>query len=483
MFLVDAAKSCGGQTVIRTRRILLAKADKPAGGTEQLSLSEPVGICYIASTLRQHGFDCRLSHFLMSDGFEPLREAIVDFHPDVVGFSVRLFNFQATASLARTLRREFRGIAVVLGGECFTEENALTLASSAGADAVFLGDAEDTLLDYVSGVPPSRIPGVAFKNGDGAYVLSSSTWPTVDVRRLPQMVRDGLPQTRYSSSSYPGAKYATIHAQRGCRFQCSFCQTPHRRGRTVSRSVNQILDEIDHLVGTYGIEALSIWDEDFFADTKRVKGLVDGLLRRGSPLRWQSFMAMSDLASPAVAAMLPSLRESGYTNAFVGLETFCERTLRRYNKAVFRDAERLLFRLADNDITLGPMYIIGASDETYSDMRSGLERLLHLRSVGVRMISPYVSFLVPWPGTPVYQQCAGAGLIVDHDWSHYDGSHVVVRCKNCEADRLVELREWFYDEFYGRANRVPARQSVRPSSAHVDGAAGLCSTYRLPFAG
>ncbi|HUT61904.1 MAG TPA: hypothetical protein VNA25_29045, partial [Phycisphaerae bacterium] len=173
------------------------------------------------------------------------------------------------------------------------------------------------------------------------------------------------------------------------------------------------------------------------------------LLDRGSPVQWHSFMKLTDLQKPAIQEMLPLLRSSGYVRAVIGLESFLPLTLRGYHKAN-GSAEELCKQLAENDILLCPAYIIGAPHETRLDVRYGLERLRRLYyDHGIRMDLPYVAFITPFPGTELYDEYSRKGLISDDNWSHYDGEHVVVKSK-CPPEELVELRDTFYDDFYGR---------------------------------
>lgn len=437
-------------------KTLLVKIDKPPGGPSRLSYSEPIGICYIAAVLRQHGLECRLCHLFEESAEGNLRSVIEEYQPDIVGFSVRNFNLEWSRRCLNMVRKEFESVRIAVGGECATDGQFRELGNILDADIFMLGDGETSFLQYASGAEPATIPGVVFKAADGLYRLSGRPTHCVHLSRLPMMLRDGLPMELYASDAFPRLRYATMHTQRGCRYRCTFCHTAGRYPEPYSRTVPQILAEIDHLVSEYRAEAVAIWDEDFFADPRRVQAIVQGLLDRGSPVEWHSFMKLTDLRKPEVHNMLPQLRRSGYVRAVIGLESFLPVTLRSYHKADSDNAEELCQHLAENDILLCPAYIIGAPHETYLDIRYGLERLRRLYyDHGIRMDLPYISFITPFPGTELYDEYFRKGLIVDSDWSHYDGEHVVVRSK-CPSEKLIELRDTFYADFYGRP---PAAQN------------------------
>lgn len=430
-------------------RTLLVKLDKPPGGPSRLSYSEPIGICYIAAVLRQHGLDCRLCHLFEETAEARLREVIQDYRPDIVGFSVRNFNLSWSRACLDMVRREFPTIRIAVGGECVTEDLFDHLGTLLDADVFMIGDGETSFLQYASGAEPSVIPGVAFKTDPGRYCLSGRPTHCVHPARLPMMSREGLPMDQYSAEAFPGKRYATMHAQRGCRYRCAFCHTAFRYSAPHSRTVAQILEEVDYLVSEYGTEAIAIWDEDFFADPRRVRAVAQGLVERGSPVQWHSYMKITDLRKPEVQDMLPLLRLSGYIRAIVGLESFVPATLREYRKANGEDVEEVCKRLKEHDILLCPTYIIGEPHETAEDIRQGLDRLLRLSyDPGIRMDLPYIAIITPFPGTELYDEYFRKGLIFDHDWTHYDGEHVVVRGE-CSPHELLELRDSFYDRFYG----------------------------------
>ena len=431
-------------------RVLLVKIDKSPGGPQRLSFSEPIGLCYIAGYLQNEEIDCRLLHIIRENAMDELLPVVNEYQPTTIGFSVRNFNFNITCACIKEVQTAFPGVKTVLGGECITLSNAVDLSKKANVDLTVVSDGEEALHAYLAGTPPHKIPGVTYRTSGGGFALSPGCPRRVPPAELPQMSREGLPMAQYTAQAFPGKGYATMHTQRGCRYKCTFCHTASRYKSPASRTHDQILKEIDYLAVHHDIEALAIWDEDFFADINRIQQLANALIDRGSPIQWHTFMKLTDLKNPEVRALLPALRESGYVRAIIGLESFLPKTLRRYHKAGGLYAEECLQFLSDQGITVCPSYIIGEPHETEKDIAYGLDHLLRLRERGIRMDLPYVAFITPFPGTPLYTEYAQQGLILDDNWDHYDGENVLVKCQ-CPPDRLVELRDDFYRAFYGDA--------------------------------
>lgn len=428
-------------------RVLLVKLDKPAGGKLRLSFSEPIGLCYIATVLRLNGIDCRLLHLIRSTLKDELFVTLENYKPSIVGFSVRNFNFNETCATIRLLRQRFPNIRTVIGGECITPANAIDLAQKADADLAVINDGELSILAYSQGKDPSSIPGAAYRTCSGEYKLSGKPSIRVNPSQLPMMDRTGLPMDEYTSESFPEKRYASMHTQRGCRYKCTFCHTPTRYKCPLARTAEQVLEEADYLMAKYDTEAIAIFDEDFFSNPIRVSSIAQGLIDRGSPVQWHSFMKLTDLKNSHVQSLLPILRDSNYIRAIIGLESFLPETLQWYHKAGSLDVEDSLRTLSAHNIRICPAYIIGELHETYEDIKNGLTHLLRLRDRGINMDLPYVCFITPFPGTPLYEEYMRQGLLLDDNWDNYDGEHVVVRSA-CPPEKLLDLRDWFLDQFY-----------------------------------
>jgi len=52
------------------------------------------------------------------------------------------------------------------------------------------------------------------------------------------------------------------------------------------------------------------------------------------------------------------------------------------------------------------------------------------------LLMPLINILTPFPGTRLYRRLESEGRIIDRDWSHYDGQHVVYQPSNMSASEL-----------------------------------------------
>ncbi len=64
------------------------------------------------------------------------------------------------------------------------------------------------------------------------------------------------------------------------------------------------------------------------------------------------------------------------------------------------------------------------------------------------------NILTPLPGTDFYKRMDAEGRIIDRDWSHYDGRHVVYQPKLMSAETLQEGFFWAYHKFYSYPSMI-----------------------------
>jgi hypothetical protein len=82
-----------------------------------------------------------------------------------------------------------------------------------------------------------------------------------------------------------------------------------------------------------------------------------------------------------------------------------------------------------------------------------------------------LNILTPLPGTPLFEDFQSQGRIIDHDWSHYDFRHVVIRPTRMTATQLQAGTDWLYRQFY-RLDRILLRTlrsllTLGPLTAYV----------------
>ena len=124
--------------------------------------------------------------------------------------------------------------------------------------------------------------------------------------------------------------------------------------------------------------------------------------------------------------LLALAAKSGCTHMFIGIETVSQDNLKGLGKSfnkVFR-YEDLIARFHDQGILVNAGMIFGMDEDDDSVFPSTIE-FLEKNRVELTLFN----ILTPVPGTRLYARLEEEGRIIDRDWSHYDGRHVVFQPK------------------------------------------------------
>jgi len=178
------------------------------------------------------------------------------------------------------------------------------------ADHIFVGEAEETLPEFVADL----IVGAARPVYRASERPALSRTPVADF---------GLVDRRHYSSM-------SIQYSRGCPFQCEFCDIIEIYGRVPrTKSNEQVLAELDALLAAGWRGLVFIVDDNFIGNKKYVKRLLPALEewseRNDRPFYFAT-EASVNLADDD--ALLEMMRRAGFYRVFLGIETPVEESLK-----------------------------------------------------------------------------------------------------------------------------------------------------------
>ena len=198
--------------------------------------------------------------------------------------------------------------------------------------------------------------------------------------------------------------YAYLKISEGCNHNCSFCIIPGMRGKLVSRTIDDVMEEAERLVAA-GVRELLVVSQDTSAYGSDLKYRT--AFWQGRPLK-SSFLGLCEALStldvwtrlhyvypyPHVDEVLPLMSE---TRLLPYLDIPFQHASPRILKAMRRPAasektlERILrWREAQPDLTIRSTFIVGFPGETDDDFENLLDFLNHaeLDRVGCFEYSP-----------------------------------------------------------------------------------------------
>jgi radical SAM superfamily enzyme YgiQ (UPF0313 family) len=285
----------------------------------------------------------------------------------------------------------------ILGGPGPTGSANRILELYPWIDAVVRGEGEETIQEWVErrrGQPGDRSPiaGMSFREGT-TIVSGPERHRIVDLQ--------SLPRPAYHLARWPEYSYARVITTRGCAYRCSFCDVTALWGnRSVYREVDAVIDEMIHLRDVYGKRVITIVDDTFVQDRKRVRGFCERLLERRAGLAWSCFGRIN-LMSPD---LLDTMADAGCNSIFYGIDSGSPAVLARTHKMVRAESVVPVIRHSAAVFDhVDASFIWGYPFEELDDFRMTLDLVARVSEYAPR-VNAQLHLLSPLPNSPIYRE-------------------------------------------------------------------------------
>jgi anaerobic magnesium-protoporphyrin IX monomethyl ester cyclase len=278
---------------------------------------EPLGLLYLASTLRQAGHEVRLAVAAAQDPVLVARE----WQPDVVGYSVYTGSQTYYRDLNLRIKAELPGVLSAFGGPhptYFPE-----FVEEPGVDAICLGEGEAAILDLAAalqgGQTPANIDNWWFKR-DGHVERNPIRPAENDLDRLPFPDRELL-YSRDSLTRQSGIKH--FITSRGCPYDCTYCfnqalgKLYRGKGRRLRQmSVGRVIEEVRGVQERYPMQFVVFLDDLFIVHVEWLRELA---ARFPAEVGLPFFCNVR--ANLVTAEKMALLKKAGCASVGMGLET------------------------------------------------------------------------------------------------------------------------------------------------------------------
>jgi radical SAM superfamily enzyme YgiQ (UPF0313 family) len=332
---------------------------------------------------------------------------------------VALSTLTATAKEAYRMAVRFRamGTKVILGGL------HATLAPDEAArhvDALVIGEGEVVWPQVIEDLRNGRLQAIYDARPHGPFDLAKSPMPRFDL----------LEPDRYPRF--------TVQTQRGCPLACEFCAASMRLSPKFRvKPVERVIAEVRRIKELFRRPFIEFADDNTFADKSHGRELMRALA--GERVRW---FTETDVSVADDTELLALMRRAGCRQILIGFESpradrldgielksnWKSRRAARYIEAV-RTIQR-------HGITVNGCFIVGL-DGDERDCFDGIHEFV--RESGLYDVQ--VTFLTPFPGTPLWERLKREGRLLDESATE----RATLFDINYRPDRMTpaELREGF----------------------------------------
>ena len=432
----------------------------------------PIGLGYIASSLKKAGhevviLDAGIERWKRinkrDDGvkylgmsYEDISKRIKEEAPDLVGINILTVEATNASLVASAVKRANKAIKIVAGGPhvCVRAEETI---SDPNIDFIVIGEGEITTTELVNALekkmPLEDVKGIWFKK-NGA-IFRNEARPTVkDLDELPFPAWDIMNLEKYfgaldylqGSRSFKNREIGMI-TSRGCPFACIFCSIRLSMGRAFRpRSPENVISEIEYLVGKYDIKHIGFEDDNLTFDKKRMNLICDMLIEKGlnKKITWSTPNGVR--ADSLDEALLRKMREAGCTVIVVAPESGSQYVVSNIiEKSLdLRDVERVVRICKKIGIECACFFVVGIPGETIEQIEETVDFANKMRSLGA---VPSCSVAWPYYGTILHHRAREKGYLMKKD-----GKELELGLLNAEA--MIKTPEFTPEQVYKYHNMV-----------------------------
>lgn len=308
--------------------------------------------------------------------------------PDLVGFSVYVWNFENSLRLARAVKERWPSCRVVFGGPHVSNDPSAFFEAHPFVDACVHGEGErpfrDLLAELLTDTPDlSRVRGISY-SADGRQIFT----PPAD--RLTSLDAPGpyqsgcfddfMEEIRALSTEIPIQVLASLETTRGCPFSCTFCDWGmSTMSKVRQHPVERVRAELDW-IAAHGISTVILNDSNFGIferDVDLMRHLADLKRRTGFP---QAFYPLGFAKNNKDRAFRINqiIRDEGFDpsgyNVNFSLQSMSADTLAAIGRQniKLREARE---RYAQEGYQLSPDLILPLPGETLASFKEGYAEL------------------------------------------------------------------------------------------------------------
>lgn len=372
----------------------------------QTSIS--VGLLALASYLDQRGIEVKIIDAIRQKNYLKLILNELS-RTDLVGLSVMTMQVSSALKISKLIKDFSPQIPIVWGGvqpTLFPEQ----VAKHPLIDIAVFGEGEQTLLDLIESIKNrsnlKNILGLAFQ--ENGKVIINQKRPFLKMTDLPLPNWSLMPR-----EILKGIALVPTHTSRGCPHQCAFCINSITNNSWRGYSTDQVLESLEKIKeqSYFQNKPMRFWDENFFADIKRAKAIIKGMIDRNLNTPWETTVRVDYISDQMIDdEFLDLLKKSGCYLLSYGGESGSEMVLRRINKGI-KPAQIIYSAKQTLKYGIIPQYsfMVGLPGESKKDIKQTIYLIDQLTNLSpqIQILGPQA--FRPYPGSALYQECLASG--------------------------------------------------------------------------
>jgi anaerobic magnesium-protoporphyrin IX monomethyl ester cyclase len=423
--------------------VTLVNPPAPIGSTGHLPFAL-LGLGYLGAVLEKNNIkvdliDCQVEK--LSD--EEIKKEIQKREPTILGATSSTLTYKSALRVVRMAKEANPNCVTVMGGPHVTFWDDKALQECPDLDVVVRKEGEDTFLELVQRIEANKslhdVLGITYR--DKGKIVRNADRPYIEnLDALPFPARHLWPLERLRE--YEDILY--LITSRGCVYWCEFCATVRMHGRKYRfRNPKNVVDELEFLHKTYGVDKFTFCDDAFTVDRARTEELCREILTRGLKVQWNCGTRVDMVTKD----LLTKMKAAGCISVWFGVESGTQQVLDEMKKGIsVEQTLEVLSWVRELGLKPVPNVLLGFPGET---KESAWETIKFAEKLSPDDVAFY-NLATPFPGTPMYDMIVKNGWLRITDFDKYDTATPVFETPWLSMKELKNLRESAFHHFYLR---------------------------------
>jgi anaerobic magnesium-protoporphyrin IX monomethyl ester cyclase len=439
-------------------RVFLIQA---AAYRPEIERAMPLGIMYLASFLRERrGCEAGIVDMqLPGNDVSATLAKTRAFRPDVVGISGMTLDKKVIDALARGVKSELPGAAVVVGGSHASNVPEDAIANTA-VDYVIHNEGETAFGDLIGALAGGggleSVPSLYYRDGAGGEIRHTAPAPAIEnLDEVPFPAFDRIDLEGYYRIPRCGLvfarkRYASMVTSRGCPYRCAYCHSVLGK-RNRQRSPENVVNEMEALVRDFRIGEFILMDDMFNLSPERTDRIATLIVERGLDIRFSFPIGLrADIMTEQSVRLL---KKAGMYRCMYAVETASPRIqslIRKHNK--LERVNEIIAYTRDQGVIVHGSFMMGFPTETEDEARATVDF-----AVRSRLHTAAFYRVIPFWGTDLYRMAVEAGKPIEKDMDSYEfHKSDSINVSEMPDDVLTRLRRSAYRRFYLNPARLAA---------------------------
>lgn len=374
-----------------------AVISRHSGAKTKSGVIYPIGHAYVASVLKNKGFDVNLLDVVPQtiSRQEVIKQAA---ESQMIIMPISSSRYDDTYAFLLANKGKIR-----IGISNFASIYAEKLLKEGLCDVVVHGEVEFACLEIAQaylqeqGRDLSKIMGISYLDRDNNIIKTGPRPIFQDLDAIPFPYREKMDHSVYSDIAFLGEPTAFVITARGCPYKCTFCSTHLTYNYKVNyRSAKNVVDEIEEVLARFGVKNFYFLDDTFTLGLKRIEEICQMILDRNLKIKF-ACLGRIDLVNDK---MLNLLKEAGCIDIRFGVESGNDEILKNVKKDLtLQQIERGIALMDKYKIRYSLFFMLGNPGETRQTI---LDTIRFAKKLNPLFASFNIS--TPLPGSELFEQ-------------------------------------------------------------------------------